>query len=241
MNTVGPVCKPWFSPHQRISQVPLEELRSGLIQAFVRWGKPGAMRVDNGLPLGAPRGQVTPVLALWLIALEVDMIWNKPYCPQQNARVEKMQDTTARWAEIDRAVQAADLQSRLDAALGLQREAYPVLRLQGQSRLAAFPQLETSRRSYQAADFDIQRVYAFLSSKLYTRKVSVSGQLMHFGKVYSVGLPYKHQWVQLRLTPDGTSWQVLADYKVVKCLPATMLSTSCIQTLTVFQRTKYQT
>jgi len=195
------------------------------------------MRVDNGVPLGSPNGQAAPVLALWLIGHDVDMIWNRPACPQQNGRVEKMQDTTARWAEVARAANRADLQHRLDAALVLHRQHYPVWRLQKRTRLEAFPQLETSRRVYDPEGFDVRRAHNFLASKLYTRRVSTCGTIVHYGQVYSVGRPYRHQWVQLRLTQDGQNWQVLADYKVVKTLPAPMLSAESIQSLTLFQRT----
>lgn len=221
--------------------MPLDQLRQRLIDTFARWGKPGAMRVDNGLPLGSPTRQLTPVLALWLIAVDVDMIWNKPACPQQNGRVEKMQDTTARWAEIEQASSLSNLQTRLDTALALHRQTYPVVRLGGKTRLMAFPQLETSRRLYAASDFRIERVYGFLSPKLYTRRVSANGQISHYGRVYSVGTAYKQQWVQLRLTGDGSSWEVLAGHQVVKRLDAPMLTVQSIQNLTVFQSTKYQT
>lgn len=214
----------------------VEQVGQRLIDTFGRWGKPGAMRVDNGEPLGSPTGQVTPVLALWLIGLDIDMIWNKPHCPQLNGRVEKMQDTTARWAEVDQAASLAQLQERLDQALLLQRAHYPVGRLQHRSRLAAFPELETSRRVYGPADFRAERVYRFLAAKLYTRKVSASGQIGHFGQVFTVGLAYKHQYVQLRLTMDGQHWQVLADYKEVKLLPAACLQADRIQNLTVFSK-----
>lgn len=217
--------------------MPVGQLREKLIETFERWGKPGAMRVDNGAPFGDPTGMITPSLSLWLMAIDIDMIWNKPRCPQQNARVEKMQDTTARWAEILKAGNLSALQQKLDAALRLQRESYPVERLQGKTRLAAFPSLETSRRPYAAADFQVQRVYAFLSPKLYTRKVAANGELGHYGQVYYVAYALRQQWVQLRLTQDGTCWQVLANYKVVKELPATHLSEQRLQNLTVCQRT----
>lgn len=235
MSTVGPDWPRWFSPHKRISQVPLQQLRARLLEVFARWGKPGAMRVDNGEPLGAPSGQFTPVLALWLIAIDVDMIWNKPRCPQLNGRVEKMQHTTARWAEVHKANDLNQLQEKLDQALLCQRAQYPVQRLQGNTRLGAFPQLETSRRVYQHSDFQIERVYRFVSPKLYTRKVSVTGQIGLFGQVFSVGMAFKHQYVQLRLQEDGQCWQVLADYQVVKTIPATGLLAQRIQNLTVFQ------
>jgi hypothetical protein len=115
----------------------------------------------------------------------------------------KMQDTTARWAEIATAGDGVELQIRLDAALRLQRERYRVRRLLGQSRLGAFPQLETSRRPYLPTDFDSQRVYGFVSANLYTRKVSARGQISHFGQVGSVGLGLRHQWVQLRKRLGG--------------------------------------
>lgn len=199
------------------------------------------MRVDNGLPLGAPSAHFTPLLALWLIGIDVDMIWNKPACPQQNGRVEKMQDTTARWAEIHKATSLLDLQARLNGALQLQREAYPVLRLEGQTRLMAFPTLATTKRPYSSTDFTIGRVYTFLQPKLYTRKVSNGGQITHYGKVYSVGVAYKQQWVQVRLSADGSLWEVLSDYKVIKQLDATMLSAKKIEALTPFKTTKHQT
>ncbi len=192
------------------------------------------MRVDNGAPLGTPDRLAPPMLALWLIGIDIDMIWNKPACPQQNARVEKMQATTSRWAEISKAGNYADLQSRLDAAVVLQREQYPVRRLQGQTRLAAFGALSVSRREYSASDLAVHRVYKFVSAKLYTRRVSKSGQVTHFGQVFSVGHGYKHQWVQLRLLADGSQWEVLSDYKVVKCLSAAHLSASRIESLSVF-------
>ena len=115
------------------------------------------------------------------------------------------------------------------------------------TRLTAFPQLETtgrwrsSRRVYAISDFCIERVYGFLSPKLYTRKVSANGQISHYGRVYSVGVAHKQQWVQLRLTGDGSSWEVLSGHKVVKRHDTPMFTAQCIQNLTVFQSTKYQT
>jgi hypothetical protein len=74
-------------PHKRICQVPLHPVRGGLIGLFRRWGKPGAMRVDNGQPLGSPTANTTSALALWLIGFDIDMIFNKPYCPQSGCKI----------------------------------------------------------------------------------------------------------------------------------------------------------
>ena len=219
----------------------MEQVREKLIATFTRWGKPGAMRVDNGTPFGDPSGMTTSALSLWLIAVDVDMIWNQPRRPQQNARVEKMQDTTARWAEIKTARSCEQLQEKLTEVLRLQRESYLVERLGAKTRLAAFPALEKSRRPFAASDFQPQRVYAFLSEKLYTRKVASNGQMSHYGQLFYVAYALREQWVQLRLTVDGKYWQVIANYKVIKQLPATHLTTERINNLTVCQRTNCAT
>jgi hypothetical protein len=195
------------------------------------------MRVDNGEPLGDPSGHATPALALWLIAMDVDMIWNKPYCPKMNARVEKMQDTTSRWAEVETAADEEELQHKLLEALVDQRERYAVERLHGQTRVQVFPALKQNLRPYADTDFNVGRVYAFLQPHLYSRKVSPGGQIQQFGKLYSVGYPLRHQWVQLKLNADGSEWEVFYNYKLLKTLPADNLSEGHIQNLTVFQRT----
>lgn len=221
--------------------MPVDEVRKKLTQTFECWGKPGAIRVDNGAPFGDPTRMTTPALSLWLIAMDIDMIWNSPHCPEQNGQVEKMQDTTTRWAEVKTARNCSDLQQKLDTALCLQRESYPVERLCGKTRLEAFPLLQTTRRPYQPADFNAQRVYAFLCQKLYTRKVAANGQIGHYGQVYHVGWSLRQQWVQLRLSADGKYWQVFTTDKMIKQILATHLSEQHIRNLTIGQRTKYQT
>lgn len=217
--------------------MPVAEVREKLIAVFERWGKPGAMRVDNGAPFGDPTLMTTPALSLWLIAVDIDMIWNKPHCPEQNGQVEKMQDTTQRWAEVGKAAGPQHLQKKLDEALGLQRESYPVERLRHQTRLQAFPALEISRRPYVPSDFAVSRVYAFLCRKIYIRKVAANGQIGHYGQLYYLGCALRHQWVQVRLSTDGAHWQVFTTDKLIKELPATHLTEERIQNLTVGQRT----
>jgi hypothetical protein len=195
------------------------------------------MRVDNGAPFGDPTRMTTPSLSLWLIAVDIDMIWNKPHCPEQNGRVEKMQDTTQRWAEVSKAAHAQHLQQKLDEALALQRESYPVVRLQHQTRRQAFPALETSRRPYAPCDFEASRVYAFLCRKIYIRKVAANGQIGHYGQLYYLDCSLRHQSVQVRLRTDGKYWQVFTSDKLLKDVPATHLAEQRIQNLTVGQRT----
>lgn len=227
--------KPAFSPYDRISQVPVEEIRATLMDIFACWGKPGAMRVDNGEPLGSPKKDSTPPVALWLIANGVKMIFNKPYTPQMNAKVEKMQDTTARWAEVTKAYSIDQLQEALNREIYIQRTRFPVTRLQNQTRIQVFPALETSRREFSINDFDAQRVYEFLSHKVYTRKVSSSGQITHFG--HKIGKLYKYRgtWVQLRFDKETCNWKIYTNNQEVLNAPATNLAPDRIRNLTVFK------
>jgi hypothetical protein len=224
-------------PYGRISQVPVHQVRLELMAHFLRWGKPGAMRVDNGAPLGHPTRQMTSPLALWLIAMDVDMIFNKPKCPQQNGVVERMQATSANWIEVEKINDLAHLQLRLDQESVLQRQLLPVKRLNNKTRFEAFPQLETAKRPYQADDFDEQRVYGFLAKKIYTRKVSSAGTVAHYQQVFSVGAQYKAQFVQIRFDVAGQCWQVFNHQQQIKAIPAAHLDKASIENLTTCQRT----
>jgi hypothetical protein len=216
--------------------VPLYQVRRGLVGLFRRWGKPGAMRVDNGEPLGSPTHNTTSALALWLIGFDIDMIFNKPYCPQSNAKVERLQDISARWADIEQATDWSQLQSRLDEQARFHREQFAVSRLQGKTRLETFPELETSRRVFDPQSFQPQRVYDFLAKKIYTRCVSKVGQIDHFRVRTSLGVAYKNQYVQLQLDPVTCQWKVFAAEQLIKSYPADNLTKECLLNLTVYAK-----
>jgi hypothetical protein len=237
MNTAVLVSKRWFSPYSRISQVPVEQVQQQLCQVFECWGQPGAIRVDNGAPFGSPTGYAPPPLSLWLIGQGVNMIWNKPYRPTQNAKVEKLQDTTNRWAEVSKAHNTEQLQQCLEQTVAVQREHYPVRRLEGKTRLEAFPALLSGKRPYRPADFQAERVWAFFHQCVYTRKLSNKGVLTHFNEQTYIRDAYKNQWAQVRLSHDGQSWEVLVDDKVVKTIADTHLTKEHLQALSVYQTT----
>jgi len=206
-----------------------------LVQVFQRWGKPGSMRVDNGEPFGAPKPKPTSPLALWLIANDIDMIFNRPHCPQMNAKVEKMQDTTQRWAEIDTCQNIAQLQINLNEQIVVQREFYKVTRLENKTRLEAFPELETSRRIYNSQNFEAQRVYNFLAKKTYHRKVSSASQINHFGRKIQISKKYKGQYVSIKLNAEDCTWQIYSNQNLIKTINADNLTPDNIMKMTVFQ------
>ncbi len=225
-----------FSPYHRISQVPLELVQKTLVSIFERRNKPGSCRVDNGAPLGMPSNDMPPALALWLIGHDIDMIWNKPYCPQMNGVVEKMQDTSQRWAEVNTAASYEILQQRLNEQAHIQRQVYPVTRLNQQTRAQVYPNLEKSERQWKTSNFDVQRVYKFLAQRIFNRKVSKSGQLTHGGQKISGLYAYRGKTVQIKLDPKNLSWCISCDYKIVTTIDASKtLSEIQILNLSIFQ------
>jgi hypothetical protein len=194
------------------------------------------MRVDNGEPFGSPSGLAPPPLALWLIGQGVKMIWNKPACPQQNGVVEKLQHTTARWAEIATCGNTAQLAQRLGEALRMQREAYPVSRLEGRTRLASYPGLLTQQRAYKADAFAVERVWAFVHSLSFVRRLSNVGVLTHFNQRTSVGKRYAGLSVTVRLTATGSDWQIWQGETLLKSYAASNLCAERVVTLTVMRK-----
>ena len=84
-----------FPPHRRWEHVPVHAIQAMFRHVFVRWGLPDRVRVDNGYPWGSSR-DLPPELALWLIGLGVEPIWNPPAQPTRNPKVERSNGLTSR-------------------------------------------------------------------------------------------------------------------------------------------------
>ena len=225
-----------FSPYERICQVPVELVRSALERIFERRNKPGAFRVDNGEPFGAPANDAPTPLALWLIAHDIDMIWNKPRCPQMNGVVEHMQDTSCRWAEIHLCASYEELQENLDREAIVQREHFPVTRLKNQTRKQAFPDLEKSGRTWRPDTFCAKRVHEFFGKKIFNRKVSASGQINLCAKRFGGLSNVKELFVQVKFNHTDLHWEVYHDYKCIKRFDvAENFSEQRIKNLSVYQ------
>lgn len=211
-------------------------VQQALEQIFERRNKPGAFRVDNGEPFGSPSTDTAPPLSLWLIAHDIDVIWNKPRCPQMNGVVEHLQDTSCRWAEIYQCGSHEELQQRLDQEAFVQRQHFPVTRLQNKTRLEAFPDLEKSDRVWEPRSFCPSRVYQFLSQRTFNRKVSTNGQIQHAGQRIGGLAKFKHLYVQLKFNNKDLHWEIYHDYKPVKRIDAANhLSPERLLNLSVYQ------
>jgi hypothetical protein len=98
MNALAPSCGRRFSPHGRWLQVPPVQVQEEFRQAFRRWGRPATIRVDNGGPWGSD-GDWPPDLGLWLLGCDLNLHYNDPHSPTQNAVIERFQGTAKRWGD----------------------------------------------------------------------------------------------------------------------------------------------
>jgi hypothetical protein len=238
MNAVALSCGQRFFPHGRWLQVPVAEVQAALRRAFARWGRPAAIRVDNGGPWGSA-GDLPPDLALWLLGLGIDVYWNDPHRPQQNGVVERSQGTGKRWAEPHRCATVAELQQRLEEMDVIQREVYPSI--DGQSRTAAFPDLRHSGRRYsqawERAHWDHRRVLEHLAKYAVPRKVDKNGDVSLYHRPHYVGCMHRGKEIYVMVDPERVEW-VFVDAKgqQLRSQPAEELQAGRIRGLTVTNR-----
>ena len=197
------------------------------------------MKVDNGAPLGDPLRKSIPPLGLWLISLGVEMIWNRPAQPTDNAKVERMQATSARWAEVKHCPTIEHLRKRLvDVAL-TQRELYEVSRLGYQTRKNYYPGLYTNASADAKMLFDPSRAYHFLAQTRLVRRVGTNGQVSLYGYGYQVGQRFKRQEIGIGFDPKTCAWRFYdrADQQIRQSMAKTM-TPDHIWSLSVCKRTK---
>lgn len=188
--------------------MPLVDIQHALLRIFFTWGTPKWIKVDNGRPFGDPQRQVIPPLALWLIALGIRVIFNRPKIPQDNAKVERSQGVMSNWTEWHKCSNTLELQCRLWEEADFHNLHYPVKRLKGQTRIQAFPALLQSPRTFNPRNFDIQQVLDFVAQGHWERSLSKIGQINLWGQKVQVGLKYAYQQVSVKLDPHLNQWRV---------------------------------
>ena len=207
-------------------------------RAFVRWGLPDRVRVDNGYPWGTPRDLPTE-LALWLIGLGVEPIWNPPARPTCNPKVERCNGLAQQWGELHTCADSRQAARALDRVCRIQREEYPAIR--GRPRIEAFPALCTPRRVYRRPEeralWDLSRVDAFLARGCWVRRADCNGRISIYGHGRSVGRRRAGQESVVRFDAATRCWLVLqADGESIRRLPAIELTRERILALQVSRR-----
>ena len=227
-----------FFPKGKINQISPKQVRQKLIELFQQWSVPSSIRVDNGMPLGDPQRKSIPELSLWILAKNIEVIFNRPRQPTDNAKVERMQRTTKNWAVIDQAKNIVDLEKRLNKAISIQREKFRVSRLQNQTRIEAYPSLLTKCRPYDSGAFNMDKPYQRLAACSFVRKVSIQGQISLYGQAYSLPKKYKATFVHIRFDPKQIEWKIFDEHnKFIANTQAVNLMPENIRNLSVGQRT----
>ena len=186
-------------------------MQARLREAFGRWGLPGRLRLDNGLPWGGWNDLPT-ALTLWLVGLGLEVEFNPPGQKQLNGVVEKSQDTGQRWCEPQKCHSPEELQGRLEAMDRIQREVYPSL--QGRARQAVFPQLSQPARAYaaeqEAGQWELRRAQEYLAGHTAVRRVSGRGQVCVYARRYSVGAKHAGQEARVYYDAGSGEWVFLS-------------------------------
>ena len=227
------------------------EVRGVLRTAFTEWQTlPDEIRTDNELGLaGDPNDPFPGKLTLWLVGLGIAHRFIRPGCPTDQPHIERNHRTLDGFALCDEAT--TDLQ-RLQLALDRERQVYnhhfPSLASDcaGRPPLIAHPELLQPRRYYQPdlelALFDLARVYHYLASFTFQRRVSASAQVSLGRQMYSLGKKLVRErritTVFVHFIPYQKVWLFLADNQ--EELTRRSLKALDVQTLTGLDPSVFQ-
>lgn len=199
---------------------------------------PITIRVDNGMPLGDPQRKSIPELALWLLSKDIEVIFNRPRLPTDNAKVERMQRTTKNWADITQAKNVDDLAVRLKQVIVIQREKLKIRRLGLRTRLQAYPALTSNTRIYSPEYFCVEKAYKRLEGWTMVRKVSSNGQISLYSLQYYIDKQLKGTYVSIKLDSQSLQWMIYdTSNKLIAQCQASNLTADNIKNLSVGQRT----
>lgn len=194
---------------KKVSSISQKAAIQSVNTSFKKWGLPQRIKIDNGWPFVNPKQLDEPTKAKqWWVGLGIEVIQNKPRCPQQNGVVEALQGILCNWANPGGHQSIADLQERLNEESFFQREQYRRPAYGNKTRMEQFPELKQNPRKYNPDNFDIQRVYQYLSKYVWKRTVIRKGNIKLFSNDIYIGSKYKHQTVFITFDPIDIKWLI---------------------------------
>lgn len=198
-----------FSPINRWKQIDAMQVKSSIQETLEIWGRPQAIRVDNGDPWGT-RSAVPSALALWFEGLGIQINYGRPRCSTDNAIVERCH----KWVAPETQANFEACQERLEYAIWTQRERYRSPH--HETRAQAYPQLYENWRTYRRQEdeqlWQFMRAARFLSRYTFERKVEKNGRINLMSNTYSVGRKYAGQVLSIALCAATQEWIVNNDY-----------------------------
>jgi transposase len=187
-----------------------EEYQRVLRRAFVRYGLPEQISLDHDSAFydNKSASPFPSRIHLWLLALGVEVRFIHKRPPLEHARIERHHQTMARQAfEGQTFANLAELQQNLQARILFLNQEYPTRALNGQPPLQAFPQARHSSRSFhpqfEAQLLNMQRVYAYLKSARWFRKVSSVGTFSLGGHLYNASTRFAEQTLEITFAQES--------------------------------------
>lgn len=191
-----------------VSEIGVQQVTQDINGCFEQWGLPVAIKIDNGRPLVHPHARDIPTLTkLWWIGLGIKVIQNAPRCPQQNGIVESLQGTICNWSNPKGQLNMADFQQRVNHESDFQRNHYQIPAKDNKTRMELHPELASNPRQYHPTMFDINRVYQYLSKKVWTRTLRSSGDVKFFSKNIYIGKKYNRMTITIIFDPEVKCWR----------------------------------
>jgi hypothetical protein len=173
------------APDADTPPLTFRDVQADLRLVFTQWGRPLQLRMDRDpLWVGSTRLEWPGTLLLWLVGLDITPLINHPGRPTENAQVERCNRTWHEHVALGVGCTSLhELQTRTDQAWADRRAALPSRNrlCHGLPPLRAFPHLAHPWRLFapecEAALFDMQRVYSYLATWEWARKVDLTGSI----------------------------------------------------------------
>lgn len=177
-------------------------------QWFEQWGRPEHIQFDHGQPWCANNRELPSLFELWLVGLGIQPVWSRPHHPQDNGIVERSHRTTQAWSAPGYCHSLQQLQHHLDQCVHIQRQLYPGK--DGLTRAQRHPSLHQVQRPYSMTQEDqlwqLQRVYDYLATGCWQRKVDASGRISLYNRNYTIASAFAKHTLWVRFDPMTGEW-----------------------------------
>ena len=195
---------------QRARKVTRQEAQDTLRTGFEQRGQPLEVQTDHeAVYTGAPQADFPSAFTLWLCGLAITHVTSRDHRPTDQAHVERGHRTLGdlSWKDVP-PTSVRHLQQQLDRATERYNRVLPVVAAacQGRPPLQADAHAAHSGRPYRRDRewllFDLDRVDAYLATRVWTRQVSASGNVSLGNYFYQIGRQAARQRVTIRFNPS---------------------------------------
>jgi hypothetical protein len=188
---------------------PLETYQLVLRRAFLATGLPRQISFDRGTVFfdNTTTSPFPTRLHLWLLALDVDVSFTRIRRPTDHAHVERVHQTMTLQALLGQSwSDATALWAGLDARRTMLNAHIPCRMLGGRAPLQAYPHAGHTGRFYrpewETELLDLERVYRYLATCRFYRRVAQNGSVALGGIYYYINAKYRGRAIEITFDGD---------------------------------------